>query len=90
MFADKLMELAYLCKCQQELVEAILELEKWNEQTVAYIDEEDLLFILQKTKTRWLIINTADNKVVKWTKRGKGDFMRLMLKWLSLNGYETV
>lgn len=90
MFADKLMELAYLCKCQQELVEAILEIEKWKYQRVAYIDSEDLLFLLEKTDTRWLIINAADNKVVRWTKRGRGDFMRLMLKWLSLNGYETV
>lgn len=91
MFSDKLMELAYLCKCQQELVEAILEVEKWERnQPWAYIDTEDSLFILQKSDTRWSIINTVDNKVVKWVKLGKGDFARLMTKWLSLNGYETI
>lgn len=90
MFSDKLMELAYLCKCQQELVEAILEIEKWGYQEAAYIDTDDLLFLLKKTDTRWLIINKVDDKVVKWVKRGNGDFARLMTKWLSLNGYCTI
>lgn len=91
MFSDKLMALAQICKCQQELVEAILEVEKWERnQPWAYIDTEDSLFILQKSDTRWSIINTVDNKVVKWVKRGTGDFARLMTKWLSLNGYYTI
>ena len=92
-FSNKLTELAYLCRCQEDLVSAILNLDKLevtkdNPQAV-YIDN-DHVFILEKTLTRWLFVNAcADNpKPVAWVKRGKGEFCKLMIKWLKLNGYE--
>lgn len=91
MYIDRKKELAYLCLCQRELVAAIIDIETCDcdYKDTVYIDS-NAMYMLGRRKSRWVIINAIDNKVVGWVARGRGDFARLMVKWLTLNGYYTI
>lgn len=89
MYPNRKKELAYLCMCQREMVAAIIDIETCDYEDTVYIDS-DAVFMLGRRKSRWVIINAIDNKVVGWVARGRGDFARLMVKWLTLNGYYTI
>ena len=89
LYANRKTELAFLCILQHELVNAILDIETCDYEDTVYIGRDDV-FMLGRRKSRWVIIDAIDNKVISWVTRGSGDFARLMTKWLSINGYRTI